>query len=286
VRVRTVVAAEILLLVGLIILVLAAWLVERGFGLDQPLALGRPGAAVAAAAPGALWLAYVCSQERGDGAPKHHLIGTYLMAAFLAGPLTQFALDALLAPHPAAAPDLDPLSAARAIRAFLVVGVAQQLAVYAVVRYGVYRTSELAEPLDAVVYATAAGLGYAAYLTFADLRAAGGEAFLSVAAALTVVHALAQACFAAVLGYALGMAKFGSAARLRRALGLGAGLAIAVALDGQYLLVSGALATHGLEATPWRALAFGFGFAAAVFIVASLLIRRLVALKPRALERG
>jgi protease PrsW len=281
VRVRTVVAAEILLLVGLAALVAAAWLVERGFGLDQPLALGRSGAAAVAAAPAVLWLGYVYSQDRLEAAPKHYLIGTFFLGAFLAGPIAQWLLDGTLAPHPASAPDLDPLSAARLVRAVLVVAVAQELAKYMVVRYGVYRTSEVDQPLDALVYMTAGALGYAAFLTFDELTGSGGRALLSVAAARSVVTALAHACFAAVVGYALGVAKFAAASPLRRALRLTGGLAIAVLLNGQFLLVSGTLAARGLEATPWRAVAYGFGFAAAVFIVASLLIRRLVALAPR-----
>ena len=44
-RVRTVVAAEVVLLVGLLAVVVGAWLVERGFGLDAPIELGPAAAA-------------------------------------------------------------------------------------------------------------------------------------------------------------------------------------------------------------------------------------------------
>jgi RsiW-degrading membrane proteinase PrsW (M82 family) len=281
VRVRTIVASEILLLVGLLAVVVAAWLVERGFGLDQPLALATPALVAIAAAPGVLWLGYFHSHDRHEPIPKHHVVATYLVGAFLAGPVAAWLIAGLSPTHPATAPDLDPLSLAHLCRAFLVIAVVQEVAKYAVVRYGVYRTAELDQPLDALVYMTAAGLGYAGFLTYRELGA-GGEAFLSAAVARSVVTALAHACFAAIVGYALGVAKFAPASVVRRALWLLGGLAIAVVLDGQFVVVSGILATRGLEVTPWRVVAYAFGFAAAAFIAASLLIRRLVALVPRA----
>jgi RsiW-degrading membrane proteinase PrsW (M82 family) len=281
VRVRTIVASEILLLVGLLAVVVAAWLVEHGFGLARPLAMGTPALVAIAAAPGALWLGYFHSHDRLEPAPKHYVAATYLMGAFLAGPIAGWLIGGLAEVHPATAPDLDPLSLAHLVRAFLVIAVAQEVCKYAVVRYGVYRTAELDQPLDALVYMTAAGLGYAAYLTYRELAASGGEVFLSAAVARSVVTALAHACFAAILGYALGVAKFASASVYRRAVWLMLGLAVAVVLDGQFLVVSGILASRGLEVTPWRVVAYSFGFAAAVFIAASLLIRRLVALAPR-----
>jgi protease PrsW len=280
-RVRTVVAAEVLLLVGLFAIVIGAWLVERGFALDEPLVLGRARAVAVAATPALLWLGYFHIQDRHERTPKHYVIVTYLLGAGVAGPLGQYVLELVLRPHPAAAVDLDPLSAAHLVRAFLVVAVVQVFATFAVVRFSVYRTRELDEPVDGLIYATAAALGYASYVTYVELGAGLGAAFLSLAAARSVVTALAHACFAAVIGYAIGIAKFASTAPLRRAGRLAAWLALAVVLAGQYQIVSGALATRGLEATPWRTVAYGFGFAAAVVIAMSPLLRRLAALEPR-----
>lgn len=279
-RVRTVVAADVLLLLGLLALVLAGWLVERGFALDAPLALGPTACAAIAALPAVLWLGYVHGQERLEASPKHYVIATALIGAFVAGPVARWMIGGALAPHPAAGVDLDPFSAARLVRIVLVVALGQELLKYAVVRYGVYRTPELQQPIDAMIYATAAGLGFAAHATFLDLRALGGHVFLSAAIARTVVHAVAHACFAAAIGHALAVAKFAPATPLRRALRLAAGLGLAVVLDAQFVLVSGALSTRALEATPWRAIGYAFGFAAAVFFVASLRLRRLVALGP------
>jgi RsiW-degrading membrane proteinase PrsW (M82 family) len=281
-RVRTVVASEILLLVGLLAVVAGAWLVERGFGLDAPLRLGTATTALVAGGPALLWLAYLHSQDRREAAPKHHVAATLLMGAFLAAPVAEWAIGQALVVHPAATPDLDPLALARLVRAVLVVAVAQELAKLAVVRYGVYRTADLDQPLDALVYATAVALGYAAYLTFRELRAGDGEVYLSVAVARSVSTALAHACFAAVSGYALGVAKFAVASPFGRALRLATGLGVAILLNGQFLVVSGVLAARDLEVTPWRVVAYGFGFAAVVFLCASILIRRLVALAPPA----
>jgi RsiW-degrading membrane proteinase PrsW (M82 family) len=284
-RVRTVAASEALLLVGLFGAVIAAWLIEKGFGLSAPLPLGRAATAAFAAAPAALWLAYFLNQDRRERAPKRHVVATYLAGAFVAGPLARYVLGIVLVTHPAAGVDLDPLSAANLVRAFAVIGVVEVSAIYAVVRYGVYRSSELDEPVDGLIYATAAALGYASHLTYVELGAGHGAAFLSIGATRAIVTALAHACFAAVIGYALGMAKFSTASPLRRAARLGAGLAVAVVLDGQFVVISGALAARGLGATPWRTVAYGFGFAAAVFVAVSPLLRRLVA-RPFAGEAG
>lgn len=275
-RVRTVVAAEALLIVGLLAAVLGAWLIERGFGLDQPLTLGRLATALVAVAPGALWLGYLHGQERGERAPKQFVTLTFLMGAALVGPLGGYVLDLAVHPHPAAAVDLDPLSAGHLVRAFLVVAVVQVFGTYAVVRYGAYRTRELDQPIDGLIYATAAALGHGAYLAYVDLGAGKSAAFLSVAAARSVSIALAHACFGAVIGYAIGMAKFSPARPLDRALRLSGGLGVAVVLYGQYLIVGGTLAGRGLEATPWRQVAYAFGFAAAVFLAVGPLLRRLV----------
>jgi RsiW-degrading membrane proteinase PrsW (M82 family) len=280
VRVRTVVASEIALLVGLAAAVAGAWLVEHGFGIDEPLALGPLATALVAAAPALLWLGYFATVDRAERVPRRHVVATFLAGAFLAGPLAAWALDAAVVIHAAAPPELDPLAPSRIVRAVLLVALAQEVAKYVVVRFGVYRSSELDHPLDAVIYATAAALGFAAHQTFRELEAGGGEVLASIAAMRTVSTALAHACCAVIVGYGLGVAKFRPAGAIARGLRLSAWLGGAALLNGQYLLTAGVLAAEDLVLTPWRVVAYGFGLAAVVFLAASILVRRLVTLAP------
>jgi RsiW-degrading membrane proteinase PrsW (M82 family) len=154
------------------------------------------------------------------------------------------------------------------------------------VRYAVYPLAEMDQPVDGLIYATAVGLGFASYRGFRYVDDLGGDVLLSVAANRIAVITLAHASFAAVTGLALGWAKFSPSGPLRRGLVLGGGLAAAIALNGQYALVDSAIAGPGLGFTPWRSVAYGFGFAAAVFVAVSFLMRRALAVARRAAQAG
>ena len=72
-RIRTVVATEILLVVGMLVFVGLAWTIERLQGLDAPIHLGPVAALALSAVPALLWLGYFYQQDhhepeqRGDG---------------------------------------------------------------------------------------------------------------------------------------------------------------------------------------------------------------------------
>jgi protease PrsW len=162
-----------------------------------------------------------------------------------------------------------------------VIGMVQEMAKYVVVRYSIYRHAELDEPMDGIVYMMAAGIGFATAQNFHHLAELGGSVVLSQAAMSTVINTLAHACFAGVLGYALGWAKFSQAAPLVRGGKLLAGLCVAAALNGVFTSLEDRVTLAGVNASAaWRGLALAAGFAAVVFFAVSMLMRRQLAASP------
>jgi RsiW-degrading membrane proteinase PrsW (M82 family) len=90
-----------------------------------------------------------------------------------------------------------------ALGAICVIGAIESFTVYAAVRLFIYDSSEFDERVDGVVYATAAGLGYATALNLRFILSNGGAALGTGEVYVTEV-ALAQAAFAGLLGYFLG----------------------------------------------------------------------------------
>ncbi len=279
-RVRTVVATEILLVLGLLAFVGVAWLIEHLASLDQPLRLSPLTAFIMSALPALLWLAYFYSQDRHEPEPKHFVLGVYLLGFFVAGPVAEFAVSHLAPPTPFDTGGLGPLSAQRIVYALMIVGLAQELSKYLVVRYTIYLSPELDEPLDGIIYMSAAGIGFATWVNYHYFKGLQHSVFLASGAAHAVVTTLAHACFAGVMGYALGRAKFSPVSATLRSLILFAGLFTAALFNGQFRLVQSAVATSGIHVQPWRGLAYAAGFAVAVFFVTSLLMRRLLRASP------
>jgi len=282
-RIRTVAATEILLVVGLVLFVAAAHVAERLLGIDGPVSVNKPMAVVMAAIPGLLWLVYFYLQDRHEPEPKHFVLGVYLAGAFLAAPIAHFVVD--LARPEATGASLTTFSADNVVWLFLVIGLAQEASKYVVVRYSIYLSPEFDEPMDGIVYMTAAGIGFATHENYLYLQGLDGTVYMGAGAANAVVVTLAHACFAGVLGYALGRAKFSTSDSTRRGLVLLVGLLIAAALNGQFTLLEGVVKSSGLEVQPWRGVAYAAGFAATVFFVTSLLMRRHLEASPHAPPR-
>jgi RsiW-degrading membrane proteinase PrsW (M82 family) len=276
-RVRIAVATEVMLLLGLCAFLAAAFLVERGAGLEGAVRLGPIGQLAFAALPAMLWLGYFRAQDSQEAEPRPLVFALFLAGALVAGPAADLAIQLALAPDVAAAPAFDRLGAEQLVAAFLVVAVAQELSIYLVVRYSVYPMAEIAQPVDGLIYTTAVALGFAAFRSHQYLDALHGEVILSVGAARVVATTLAHASFAAVLGLAVGFAKFSPLGPVKRGLVLLGGLGAAVLLDGLFSVAESAIAAPGLGFSPWRAVAVAFGFAVAVFIAVSFPLRRLTA---------
>ncbi len=279
-RIRTVFAADIFTLLGLAGFVGVGYLVDRHL-LSTTVQLKPAAALLLSALPALLWLGYFYSQDRHEPEPTHYVLGIYLLGALVAGPTSHFVIGQITAPGTILEPVFHPLATKRLIQTFLVTAVAQELCKYAVVRYTVYQSREFDEPMAGIVYMTAAGVGFATYEnTNFLLTEVGDQLVLSVGIATVVVTTLAHACFAGVVGYALGRAKFATMSGLVRTRTLFLGLLGAVMLNGGFEVVRTVMGSDGLNVSPWRAVMFAFGFAALVFMGLSLAMHRLLIVSP------
>jgi len=229
--------------------------------------------------PALLWLGYFYSQDRLEPEPKHYVLGAFILGAFVAGPAADFLIHIATGPAPSGL-RLDAISLERWIRALAIIGIAQEGSKYIAIRYTLYLSPEFDEPLDGIIYMSATGIGFASYLTYHSLLADGGEIFLSAGAAQAVVTTLAHASFAGILGYAMGHAKFAGHGHIGRSMRLAIGLVAAAICSGCFRVIMDALSADGLSHSPWRRVAFSFGFAAAVFMLTSMFMRHLLSISP------
>jgi RsiW-degrading membrane proteinase PrsW (M82 family) len=155
-----------------------------------------------------------------------------------------------------------------------VVGFTQEFLKYAAVRYSVYNSAEFDEPTDGIIYATAAGLGYATVLNVQFVVANGGVDLGSGVIAMAIV-ALAQASFAGITGYFLGRAKF----EAEPVWWMPLGVTLAAMANGLFNWVRGRISTGGISlsgslASPWWGLALAALVAGATLALLVWLIRR------------
>jgi RsiW-degrading membrane proteinase PrsW (M82 family) len=273
-RVRTLVATEFLMLLGLLAYVGAVFVAEEALGLNSPLKLAAPALLALALFPALLWLGYFYAQDRLELRPTHHLLGLLVAGAFVAGPVAAFVVEHAL-DRSGAEGNLSLFAPERWIGAVLVIGIAQETCKYASVRYTLYTSPDFDSPIEGIIYTTVAGLGFAAFDSYSFLRAHDTGILLSAAAAHTVIVTLAHASIAAVTGYALARAKFRAMTPFARGSTLLAGLLSASLLNGAFFLLVEGLSSQGLSPSTWRGLLAAFGFATLVLLVVSLLMRKL-----------
>jgi RsiW-degrading membrane proteinase PrsW (M82 family) len=220
--------------------------------------------------PALLWLFFFYQQDQREPEPKGMVIEVFFLGGLLAAavgiPLVQdvfkvssWIYDSLL------------VNFAGAI---LVIGFTQELLKFAAVRFSIFKSSEFDERIDGIVYATAAGLGYATVLNIHFIIDSGG-ASIGMAAIRLVLTALAQASFAGVTGYFLGCEKM----EKRPAWWLPAGLAIAAVLNGVFFTLWGNLSTASISGSealvnPWLGLGLAVFLSLVVMAILSWLIRR------------
>jgi len=101
-----------------------------------------------------------------------------------------------------ALPGRSAFSLDHVVHAVLVVGLAQEMCKYAVVRYTIYMSREFDEPMDGIIYMMACGTGFAVWVNYHRLSGQNHQVHLSLDAARTVMTTLAHASFAGLLGYA------------------------------------------------------------------------------------
>src|SRR6185503_18963750 len=103
---------------------------------------------------------------------------------------------------------------------------------YLTVRYSVSLSMEFDEPMDGIVYMTAAGIGYATAENVRYLMGLDGQVYLATGVMNVVITTLAHACFAGVLGAFMGKARFFVPSAMKRNFYLIGGLLAAAALNG------------------------------------------------------
>lgn len=161
--------------------------------------------AVLALIPAAIWLVFFYLQDRAEPEPKGFVLAIFALGALLAAAVGIPVVENLFRVSNWIYRD----TATTILGGILVVGFTQEYLKYAAVRYSIYNSDEFDEPTDGVIYATAAGLGYATVLNIHFVVANGGVDLGAGVIRIAVV-ALAQASFAGVTGYFLGRAKFES----------------------------------------------------------------------------
>jgi len=275
-RARASLRAQAILLGGLLAFVLIVIAIDRLRG--GAAAVGGATALPLALIPAVLWLVYFYLRDIHEPEPTHYVVGVFLLGALVAAPMATFITDVLF--KVSSWGTLPRWGLIEVVAAFLVLAPAQEVSKYLVVRYTVYLSAEFDEPMDGIVYMTAAGLGFATALNIVQMTRAPQIA-LTTAAINCVTTTLAHASLSGVVGYALGRAKFiGSEGHQTRVLSLG--LAIAIVLSGVFTMIEGIATRHGLDYRPAWGLASAAVFAILVFVLLSVLVDRHLARSPYA----
>lgn len=155
--------------------------------------------------PAFIWLVFFYLQDRAEPEPKGFVLGVFALGALFASGIGIPVIEGLFRTSHWLYTD----TLSKIIGGILVVGFTQEYLKYAAVRYSIYNSEEFDEPTDGVVYATAAGLGYATVLNI-NFVVSNGGVDLGAGVIRMAVVALAQAAFSGITGYFLGRAKFES----------------------------------------------------------------------------
>ena len=162
-------------------------------------------------------------QDRLEPEPKKYVLGILILGALLASSIGQPVIQNSFRVQDWMGENWK----ISILTSIFVVGFVQEFLKYAAVRYTIYYSSEFDERVDGIIYAAAAGLGYATVLNLQYVIGNGGV-HLGVGVLRITINALAQASFAGITGYFLGRAKFEDMG----ALWLPAGVTLAAVLNG------------------------------------------------------
>jgi RsiW-degrading membrane proteinase PrsW (M82 family) len=220
---------------------------------------------ILALVPALVWLAFFYQQDRLEPEPKGYIARVGLLGALLAAgvgiPLVR---DFFRVGDWLYADDLTHL-----LGSILVIGFIQEFLKYAAVRYSVYGSAEFDERVDGVIYATAAGVGFATMLNL-DYVVSRGGVDLGIGAIRVTITALAHASIAGIMGYFLGQAKFEHTPPYY----LPGGLALAAVLNGLFFWAQDLVTLRGITVNPWYGLVLAIVIAIIVLGIVFWLIRR------------
>ncbi len=220
---------------------------------------------VMAAVPAVLWMVFFYRQDKAEPEPKHYIVAVFLLGLLVANAIAIPLLDRFFRVQEW----LYTNTVIHIVGSILVIGIVQEFCKYLAVRYSVYRTSEFDERTDGIIYATAAGLGFATMLNFNYVLSNGGVD-LTAGAIRIVETTLAHASFAGILGYFLGQARFERTPVYYMPLGL----LTAATLNGLFFFVLDQVTSNGLVYTPTNGLLLAAAVAVVTLGIVVFLIRR------------
>ncbi|MEM9072144.1 MAG: PrsW family glutamic-type intramembrane protease [Myxococcota bacterium] len=176
--------------------------VSLAFG-SNPLPTSTATGLLLALIPAAIFMVFVYRQDRVEPEPIYVVAGVFVFAALLGHAVANPFADWLLA--------RDGWQYEHELTAWIgsigVRGTLAALFAYLAVRYSVYLTDEFDEPVDGVIYATAAMLGLATATNLGFI--AQHDGVLPVAGATAMASTtLAHVAAGVVLGYGLGRVRF------------------------------------------------------------------------------
>lgn len=185
--------------------------------------------AVIALVPAAIWLGFFWRRDRLEPEPKGMVLGVFVLGWLVAGALAA----PLLNPFFDVAGRLEGAGPVTELAGrILITGVIQVTLLYLIVRLSVYNSSEFDEWTDGILYGTAAGLGYATWLTMGFIVDNGGAE--PVAAALrATLTALVLGSLGGLMGWFLGHDRL----EVRPIWWMPVGILIAAVLDGLYWMM-------------------------------------------------
>jgi RsiW-degrading membrane proteinase PrsW (M82 family) len=220
---------------------------------------------ILAIVPALIWLAFFYQQDRLEPEPKTYVIEVFALGALLAGAISIPVLRDFFRINDWIYTD----RLAHLLGSILVVGFTQEFLTYAAVRFSIYQSAEFDERVDGIIYATAAGLGFATMLNFNYVVSHGGVD-LGVGVIRVAVTALAHGSIAGVLGYFLGQAKF----EHTPAYYVPAGVAFAAVLNGVFFWAQDIVTVQGIALTPFYGLVLAVSIALVLLGLVFWLIRR------------
>ena len=261
---------EFLLIIGLIVFVGIVYALDSVFHTALTGSNLLTAGVIIALVPAFIWLAFFYLQDRLEPEPKQFVLGMFVLGAILAAAIGIPLVEKVFRVSHWLYAD----TATTLIGGILVVGFTQEFIKYAAVRYTMYHSDEFDEVTDGVVYATAAGLGYATMLNIQFVVSNGGVDLGAGVIRMAIV-ALAQASFAGITGYFLGRAKFESEPIWWMPLGI----SLAAVMNGLFnwlrgRVVQSGLSLSGSSVNPWLGLVFAAVVAFVTMGILVMLMRR------------
>ncbi len=170
--------------------------------------------------PGVLWVWFFHSKDRFEKEPLGIVVKTFIFGALAVIPAALYELPfrSFIAPGATIFTYFWV--------SFFVIGLGEEFFKFLAIYFSAYHSSEFNEPVDAIVYAVTAGLGFSVVENMLYTATFG----IHVAPVRAVIASLAHASFSGLIGVYMGRAKFGSQPKRD----ITFGLILAASLHGLY----------------------------------------------------